>query len=98
MRRPWGYFLTAAFALHPMIAYYGANGMSEAPFLLLMLALVVFGVAVDMAHGAVPSETTAYFILGVVEDGGELVVASLILWYVFRLAVHDDRGVTVPAR
>lgn len=31
----WG--LTAAFALNPMIVYYGANGMSEAPFLFLML-------------------------------------------------------------
>lgn len=34
----WG--LTAAFALHPMILYYGANGMSEA----LFVFLVVWGV------------------------------------------------------
>lgn len=31
----WG--LTATFGLHPMIVYYGANGMSEAPFLFLLL-------------------------------------------------------------
>lgn len=28
--------VTATFALHPMILYYGANGMSEAPFLMLL--------------------------------------------------------------
>src|SRR5436309_2076171 len=29
--------LTAAFALHPMIIFYGANGMTEAPFLFFLL-------------------------------------------------------------
>ena len=28
--------VTATFALHPMILYYGANGMSEAPFLMML--------------------------------------------------------------
>jgi hypothetical protein len=35
--RPARLALTAAFALHPMIVLYGANGMSEAPFLFFLL-------------------------------------------------------------
>jgi hypothetical protein len=30
------------------------------------------------------------FILEVIEDGGEMLVASLILWYVFRLSIRDE--------
>lgn len=34
---PWlVWTVTALFALNPMIVYYGANGMSEAPFLMLL--------------------------------------------------------------
>jgi hypothetical protein len=36
------YLLTAIFALHPMIVLYGANGMSEALFLLFLLTTVRF--------------------------------------------------------
>jgi hypothetical protein len=32
--------LVASFALHPMILYYGGNGMSEAPFLFFLVVLV----------------------------------------------------------
>jgi hypothetical protein len=34
---PWVLGITAAFALHPMIVTFGANGMSEAPFLFFTL-------------------------------------------------------------
>lgn len=40
MSRAWSYGLGAAFALHPLIIYYGANGMSEASFL-FFLAIAV---------------------------------------------------------
>ncbi|MEP6697441.1 MAG: hypothetical protein ABJA34_11275 [Pseudonocardiales bacterium] len=46
MLREWGVrraprlMLVAAFALHPMIILYGANGMTEALFILCMLAVV----------------------------------------------------------
>jgi len=58
--------------------------------LLLILALVFFGVGVDMAHISIQLGREVSFILGVIEDGGEMLVASLILWYVFWLSVRDQ--------
>jgi hypothetical protein len=37
LSRPARFALTAGFALHPMIVLYGANGMSEAPFLFFLV-------------------------------------------------------------
>ena len=58
--------------------------------LLLILALVFFGVGVDMAHIAIKLGRKVNFIFGVVEDGGEMLVASLILWYVFLLSIREE--------
>lgn len=58
--------------------------------LLLILALVFFGVFVDMLHISIQLGWKVSFILGVIEDGGEMLVGSLILWYVFRLSVCDE--------
>ena len=49
---------------------------------LLILVLVFFGVAVDMAHVAIDLGWQFRFIMGIVEDGGELAAMSLILGYV----------------
>ncbi len=49
------------------------------------------GVVVDMIHIVVPLGTVS-FILGVVEDGGEMLVVSLILWYIFLLNVRGDNA------
>jgi hypothetical protein len=57
--------------------------------LLLILALVFFGVGVDMAHVAIKLGWKVRFVLGVIEDGGEMVIASLILWYVFFFSARD---------
>jgi len=54
---------------------------------LLVLVLVFFGVVVDMVHIVVPLGTVS-FIVGVVEDGGEMLAVSLILWYNFLLNVR----------
>ena len=40
--RPWRLALTLLFALHPMIIFYGANGMSEALFLFFLILAVRF--------------------------------------------------------
>ncbi len=40
--RPWRLALTLMFALHPMIIFYGANGMSEALFLFFLILAVRF--------------------------------------------------------
>jgi hypothetical protein len=55
--------------------------------LLFILALVFFGIIVDLGS-ALTSQPA--FILGliIIEDGGEMVTLSLIVWYVFLLAIH----------
>jgi len=59
---------------------------------LLVLVLVFFGVVVDMIHEAIFPFGTVYFITGVVEDGGEMLAVSLILWYIFLLNVRGDNA------
>lgn len=49
--------------------------------LAMLLALAVFGVLVDMVHIEVVSNPWNYR-LGIIEDGGEMLVVSIMLWYV----------------
>ncbi len=64
--------------------------------LLLIFALAFFGVIVDMLHvitymaDQISWKVSA--ILAVVEDGGEMIVASLILYYVFLTSLRDDNS------
>jgi hypothetical protein len=58
--------------------------------LLLVSVLIFFGVVFDMAQIAVDLGDNVHFILGLLDDGGEMVVGSLILWYVFLLAIRDE--------
>lgn len=60
--------------------------------LLLVLALVFFGVFVDMAHQLIRLGWEVDFLMGVIEDGGEMVAMSLIVWYVFLLSVHKGNA------
>lgn len=48
--------------------------------LAMLLALAFFGVLVDMVHIRVSGPWS--YRLGIVEDGGEMLVISIILWYV----------------
>lgn len=48
----------------------------------MVLVLAFFGILVDMAHVEVASNPWHHR-LGIIEDGGELLVMSIILWYVF---------------
>lgn len=60
--------------------------------LLLMLAfLAFFGVIIDMVQITV-LHPVAYNILGMVDDGGELIVMSLITAYVFHLHTVEING------
>lgn len=58
--------------------------------LLLFAFLVFFGVAVDFIHISFNFEGFGKFLIGVIEDGGEMFVASLIVWYVFLLSVREE--------
>ena len=59
---------------------------------LLVLVLVFFGVVIDMMHQAVHLGYSVYFIIGFVEDGGEMLAVSLILWYIFLLNVRGTNA------
>lgn len=73
---------------------------------LLIAVLVFFGVAVDMVDSAIEFGWPVKFALGVIEDGGEMLAVSLIVWYAFQLALHDgvpafsicDRALSVLTR
>ncbi len=44
-----------------------------------------FAVAVDLLHGLLKGGPAAGFYAGYAEDGGEMLAASLLVWYAFRL-------------
>lgn len=51
-------------------------------FGILIFALAFFGVFVDLLHVALPFGENK---LAVIEDGGEMLVMSIVLWYAFNL-------------
>lgn len=58
--------------------------------LLFIALLVFFGLIVDVAT-AIKLAPPIVFALEIVEDGGEMVVDSLIVWYVFLLAISSGK-------
>lgn len=77
-----------------LLAYrYGSQAFKKMSLdmLLLFLALAFFGVIIDTLH------VIAYFkigwkvsaVLAVIEDGGEMFVASLLLWYIYLLSIRN---------
>jgi hypothetical protein len=52
--------------------------------LILVFSLAFFGVIVDMLHTIIP---WGYSLIGFIEDGGEMLVMSIIVWYVFNLRI-----------
>ncbi len=59
--------------------------------LLLIFALVILGVGVDMLHSAVHPGRIMDFIFIMVEDAGEMIIASVMVWYVFILALKNKK-------
>jgi len=57
---------------------------------LLLAVLFFFGVILDPVHTVLRSYPVAEFIMGIAEDGGEMVAASLIAWYVFLQCVCGE--------
>jgi hypothetical protein len=57
--------------------------------LLLISILVFFGVVVDMAEIAADLGVFVKETLGLIDDGGEMIVTSVMAWYIFRLALRD---------
>ena len=74
--------------IFPYVRGLGAFKQVTRHLLLLLLALAFFGIFVDMVHIALMGWKASY-LLGVVEDGGEMIVISIIAWYVFLLNVSE---------
>lgn len=59
---------------------------------LLVLLLVFFGVGIDMLHSASDHLSRyLYKILALIEDGGEMIVMSLILWYTLNRETLNEK-------
>ena len=56
--------------------------------LILVIVLACFGVLLDLAHVAIKLGVMFSAGLGVLEDGGEMVIVSITFWYVFCLALR----------
>lgn len=59
--------------------------------LLLVIVLVFFGVGVDTLHSALLSGRDTAFMVGAIEDGGEMITVSIMLWYVFFQSLRADK-------
>lgn len=51
---------------------------------ILVISVAFFGVIVDMLHTIIPWGKSLF---GFIEDGGEMLVMSIIVWYVFNLRI-----------
>jgi hypothetical protein len=65
--------------------------------LLMVLALALFGVVFDMLEIITPGEGASR-VLALLEEGGELLVASLIAWFAFVLDPRTERLPLAAAR
>lgn len=88
--------MSATLFLLPLAFFYsrGADPDRAASrhLLLLLLSLAFFGIFVDMLHVAIDAGWKIQFLLGAVEDGGEMVTMSVMAWYAFLL--HESDGDT----
>ena len=83
-----------------LLVYWGYRYGSKAfrtisiDMLLLIMGLAFFGVIVDtvhvMAHMSSDIGWKVSAILAVIEDGGEMIVVSIILWYAFLHCVKNN--------
>ncbi len=58
-------------------------------FLGYLAALVFFGVIVDMIHETTARGTRLRLALAIIEEGGEMIVASFMLCFIFSLTLRD---------
>ena len=65
---------------------------TSADITLLILILVFFGVGVDMLDIILVNLYPQFsFILGLIEDGGEMLSLSVLVWYAFLIKVRGDK-------
>ncbi len=96
--RQFGEFLVTVLAgviifIPPVVAYWKGKGNFRkiSNDLILLVGLLIFcGVVIDEVNEFLHSSIrAANFIMTMLEDGGEMVSATLIAWYVFLLNVRN---------
>ncbi|MCW3786223.1 hypothetical protein [Plebeiibacterium sediminum] len=59
--------------------------------MVLLIAVLIFcGVVVDVVHTSINANKVIKGLLGLIEDGGEMVVVSIICWYVFLQNIRNE--------
>ncbi len=72
------------------LGYYFGSPTFRSRFKILfvgILLLIGFGAAIDILHSALVEGSLLFTLVGIVEDGGELLVVSGMTWYVYSLLV-----------
>jgi hypothetical protein len=86
------YGISAVFLLIPIgIAYSKSDAdtkLDSRCFFIILAILAFFGVGVDMVHEMI-TNITLNESFGVLENGGEMLVVSIMLWFAFCLVTND---------
>ncbi|MFS4468979.1 hypothetical protein [Maribacter sp. 2210JD10-5] len=62
---------------------------------ILIFFFLLFGVGFDMLHQILSSSSKLNFLFGMIEDGGEMIMMSIILWYIYHLSLTYKKDRTV---
>lgn len=82
----FGLFLFTFIGIAYLFSDNVAKTISKKLFILVM-SVAFFGVVVDMIHIAIPWGRLMW---GLLEDGGEMIIMSIIVWYVFALPAESE--------
>jgi hypothetical protein len=58
---------------------------------ILLGFMIFFGIGFDMLHEILGENLKVGFVIGLIEDGGEMIVMTLIVWYVYQLIKSDKK-------
>tara|TARA_R110000765_G_scaffold377964_1_gene468908 strand:- start:323 stop:1051 length:729 start_codon:yes stop_codon:yes gene_type:complete len=83
-----------AILLSFVLAYFKGNLIFKKRTIDLFILLgfmIFFGIGFDMLHEILGENLKVGFVIGLIEDGGEMVVMTLIVWYVYQLIRSDKK-------
>jgi len=80
----FGFFLFASIFVSYLFSSPGEKKISKQLFILVLI-LAFFGVFFDMLHVAIHWGESVW---GIIEDGGEMLVISVMVWFIFDLEVN----------
>ena len=82
----FGLLLFSFIGITYLLSDFTAKKISKQLFILVIF-VAFFGIVVDTIHVIAPWKTT----LSLIEDGGEMLLMSIIFWYVFNLKMIPNR-------